>query len=412
MDWACVILATIVVAYTTMGGLWAVLITDMLQFIVLTLCVIAVVPLIVIKAGGAMAVIQNAPDGFFHPTAPGFSWVFLGGWLLINLFNLGADWTYVQRHLCVPSPRDAQKSMYLFGTLYLITPFLWMAPSFVFRTIQSGADPQEAYILACKSVLPAGMIGMMLAAMFSATASSLSSALNMYAGALTDGLYKKYLRPAATDSQSVLAGRWFTLLVGIYLLASALILPRLGEYRNVLISILSLTYASLMVPTVWALFSRRIGSNVVWRTMLAGVPMILLYKFALSESGWLASWALLGGLNHLISGHTRESDLLVGILVPLLILVVSEIRSRKTDSGWLQTQERIAEFQKRDIVHQADVRLPLKVFAWSLGMLGVVMLGLTFLAKEQVATLASITCVLAILSGLLVVFLKRGAGSL
>lgn len=407
VDWACVILAAIVIVYTTLGGLWAVLITDMLQFIVLTLCVVAVVPLIVVKAGGVEAFIQNAPDGFFHPTAPGFSGVFLAGWLLINLFNLGAEWTYVQRHLCVPSPRDAQKSMYLFGALYLTTPFLWMAPPFVFWTIQPGVDPQEAYILACKSVFPAGMIGMMIAAMFSATASSLSSSLNMYAGALTDGLYKRYLRPAATDSQAVFAGRWFTFIIGIYLLGGAIIFPRLGDYRDVLISMLSLSLASLLLPTVWALFSRKIGSTAVWWTLVVGIPMILVYKFALSESGWLAGNSLLFDLNRLISSHRRESDLIVGIMVPFIILVFSELRGRDVDTGWTRAKERISEFQKRDTAQRADERLPLTVFAWCLGLLGVVMLGLTLLANEQVVTLACITSLLLLLCGFLVTLLKR-----
>jgi SSS family solute:Na+ symporter len=407
VDWACVILATIVIVYTTLGGLWAVLITDMLQFIVLTLCVVAVVPLILIKAGGPESVLQNAPPGFFQPTAQGFSAVFLAGWLLINLFNLGAEWTYVQRHLCVPSPRAAQKSMYLFGALYLTTPFLWMLPPFVYRTIQPGADPQEAYILACQSVLPAGMTGMMIAAMFSATASSLSSSLNMYAGALTNGLYRRYLHPGASDSQSVVAGRFFTFLIGIYLLAGALIFPRMGEYRDVLITALSLCLASLLLPTVWALFSRKIGSTVVWWTLLVGIPMILMYRFALSETGWLAGSSFLLDLNRLISSHRRESDLVVGILVPFVILVIAEFRGRDFDTGWKRANERILEFQQRDTEEAADERLPLKVFAWCLGLLGFVLLGLTMLANEQVVTLACLTCLLLLLCALLILLLKR-----
>ncbi|MCB1123048.1 MAG: Na+:solute symporter, partial [Verrucomicrobiae bacterium] len=409
VDWACIILAAIVIGYTTLGGLWAVLITDMLQFIVLTLCVVAVVPLIIVKAGGVMTVVHNAPDGFFQPTAPGFSAIFLVGWLLINLFNLGAEWTYVQRHLCVPTPRDAQKSMYLFGALYLTTPFLWMAPPFVFRTIQSGIDPQEAYILACKSVLPAGMIGMMIAAMFSATASSLSSSLNMYAGALTDGLYKRYIRPDASDAQSVFIGRWFTFLIGVYLLAGALVFPRLGEYRDVLISVLSLSLASLLLPTVWALYSPKVGSRTVLWTLLVGIPIIVVYKFAFSETGWLAGNRFLYNLNHFVSAHRRESDLIVGIVVPLAILLISELRRGGADSGWIQSKERIAEFQKRDTQDRADEQLPLKVFAWSLGLLGTVVAGLTILANEQVITLASISFILLASCLFLVALLRKRA---
>jgi len=402
VDWACIILTAIVVAYTMIGGLWAVLMTDMLQFIVLSLCVVLVVPLIIIQGGGVSEIAANLPEGFMQPTAPGFSWVFLVGWMLINCFQLGAEWHYIQRHLCVPTAKDARKGMYLFGWLYLITPFLWMAPPLIYRSIRSDANPEEAYILACISVLPAGIIGMMVAAMFSATASSLSTVLNVFAGVLTDDVYRRRWHPNATDKQTLRAGRIFTVLIGLYILAGALILPRLGSYRDIIILVGSLIGSSILLPSIWALFSHRVDARIVWATLAGGIFAGILLRFGFSASGWFSGIPAASGVIALIQAHPRESDLLVGILVPLVILILSEIRGSDHCPEWKRLQEATAAAVVEDAPPSASSsRLPAQIISGSLGLLGLVMLGLTLLSGDQWVTVLSAAVLLLMLSLLL-----------
>ena len=400
VDWACVILASVVIAYTMVGGLWAVLMTDMLQFLVLTLCVVLVVPMLLSAAGGGAQVASNLPVGFMKPTAPGFSWVFLVGWMLVNCFQLGAQWSYIQRHLCVPTAKDARKGMYLFGCMYLVTPFLWMAPPLIYRSIRADADPQEAYILACVSVMPPGIIGLMIAAMFSATASSLSTNLNVFAGVLTDDVYLRRWRPEASQSQTVRAGRIFTILIGLYILAGALILPRLGTYRDIIILVGSLVGSSILLPTLWSLFSRRVGSGIVWATLSGGIAGGVLLKFGLSGSGWFSEVEVLFGLMDLVRTYPRESDLLAGILIPLFILIIAQIRGRAPQPGW----ERVAEAARTAANAELSPNtraavLPAQILAGALGVLGVVMLGLTPLSGGQWGIMLSAAFCLLILSG-------------
>jgi SSS family solute:Na+ symporter len=406
IDWACIILTVIVIAYTMSGGLWAVLVTDTLQFLVLTVSVIIVVPLIVMKAGGFSQIAAGLPEGFLQPTAPGFSWFFLVGWMLINCFQLGAEWHFVQRHLCVPSPRDARKAMYLFGCMYLVTPFLWMAPPMIYRSMNPSADPQEAYILACKTVMPPGMIGMMAAAMFSATASSLAGVLNMYAGVLTDDVYRRRFRPSATDSQSVRAGRLFTVLLGIYILLGALVLPRLGSYRDIIIVVGSVVGSSLLLPTLWVLFSRRVGSGVVWCTLASGITAGVLFKFGFSGSGWFSGIDALSGISALVKTYPREMDLLVGITVPLVILTVAELTGHVRPE-WQRLQDGISKAQAEDTSSGGASRLPLLVVGWSLGFLAVIVLGLTPLSGSRWITMLAAGCVLLVLCILIIAVIRR-----
>jgi len=192
LTWAVLLFGGCVVVYTMVGGLWAVLMTDVLQFLVLNLAVVFMVPLILGDVGGLGGFVRQSPEGFLMPVAGPYTWFFLAGWCTVHFFMVGAEWAFVQRFICVPSAKDARKSAYLFGALYLISPVLWLLPPLAYRLIHpipAGASEAEvtalaesAYIMACRHVLPAGMVGLMLAAMFSATASMVSSQLNVFAG--------------------------------------------------------------------------------------------------------------------------------------------------------------------------------------------------------------------------------------
>src|SRR5690606_14465206 len=169
---ATLIICALVIVITSGGGLWAVLMTDALQFIVLFVSVIAVIPLLINKIGDIEYLTANAPENFFTPITEEFSILFLMGWIIIYFFKLGGEWGYIQRFSCVPTGKDAQKSSYLFGILYIISPFIWMLPPMLFRIHDDSVNPEQAYILACQLVLPTGMLGLMIAAMCSATAST------------------------------------------------------------------------------------------------------------------------------------------------------------------------------------------------------------------------------------------------
>ena len=328
--------------------------------------------------------------------------------MLVNCFQLGADWQFIQRHLCVPTAKDARKGMYFFGVLYLVTPFLWMAPPLIYRAIQPDANPQEAYILACVAVLPVGIKGMMVAAMFSATASSLSTLLNVFAGVLTDDVFRGRWCPDASEAKTVRAGRIFTVLIGLYILSGAIILPRLGSYRDIIILISSLVGSSVLLPSIWALFSHRVNASVVWTTFFGGITAGILLKFGFSESGWFSSIPAAAGVIELVKAYPRESDLLVGILAPLVILIIAEIRGRDHCPEWKRLQDATAAARVEDAPpNESSSRLSMQVLAGSLGLLGVVILGLTALSGDQWKTMLSAAGLLFILCAVFAMQIKK-----
>ncbi len=401
VSWAIVLCGTIVVAYTVAGGLWAVLMTDVLQFLVLTLCVLIVVPLAFGQTGGMRGVIETAPPRFFAPVAGEFTWWFLIGWVAIQFASVGGEWAFVQRFLCVPTARDAKKGAYLFGLLYLVSPFIWMAPPMLYRVVNPEADPEQAYILACEAVLPSGMVGLMVAAMFSATASMVDSQLNVFAGVLTRDFYHRLLRPESTEEHLVFVGRVIAILLGGVLIAGTLAVPWIGGAEQTALGIAALLIGPLMLPTIWGLFSRRIGSRAVWLTVAISFAASGFIKFGLAQGGWCEGSESLAWLTGWVQHHVRSVETLATVVVPLLVLVALELLGSGVDRGWIRMTAQIDS--QRHVVAPRSSTLPARMVAWSMGILGSVMAILAVLDQEQWRVLATFSAsLLAITAGFVI----------
>lgn len=162
VNWLIIIVGTVIILYTFLGGLWAVLLTDFTQFVVLMLSVCLILPMIYSVGGGSENIIANLPEAHLSFFNSSYTQIFIFGWILVHVFKVGGEWAFVQRHLCVESPRDARKASYLFGALYIITPVLWMLPPIIYSTINPDANPEQAYILSAQAVLPVGMLGLVV----------------------------------------------------------------------------------------------------------------------------------------------------------------------------------------------------------------------------------------------------------
>src|SRR5690606_2767476 len=142
----------------------------------------------------------KAPDTFFHIFNGEYTIMFILAFIIYNMIFIGGNWAYVQRYTTVKDTRSAKKVGYLFGVLYLISPFIWMLPPMIYRVLDpslSSLDSEGAYLMMCKQVLPIGMLGLMLGGMIFATASSVNTSLNLAAAVLTNDIYKP-LRPLSS----------------------------------------------------------------------------------------------------------------------------------------------------------------------------------------------------------------------
>ena len=306
-----VAIGALILLYTAVGGMWAVVVTDVLQFIVLTAAVLIVVPLALHRVGGVSGFVHQAPPDFFHLVNGEYSLGFLIAFGFYNLFFLSGNWAYIQRYTTVKDAKSAKKVGWLFGALYLISPVIWMLPPMIYRLINphlAGHDNEGAYLLICKEVLPVGIMGLMLGGMVFATSSSVNTTLNISAGVFTNDLYK-HLFPHSSQKRLIRVARWTTILLGLLTIFIALLVPYMGGIVNVVISMGALTGAAMYLPPLWALFSRRqTGASVLTITILS-LGINLIFKFLTPEVGLTLS---------------RSMEMIVGVGVPILLLVIHE----------------------------------------------------------------------------------------
>ncbi|MEZ4773233.1 MAG: sodium:solute symporter family protein [Bacteroidia bacterium] len=393
----------VVVVYTLIGGLWAVLLTDVLQFIVLLVAVSIVIPLALGKMGGVEVFISETPEGFFRPVSGEFSWLFLVGWVVIHYFKIGGEWAFVQRYICVPKASDARKAAWLFGLMYLISPIIWMLPPMMYRVIDPSANPEQAYILTCQYALPEGLMGLLIASMFAATGSMIDSELNVFSGVLTRDFYKRIF-PDSTEKRQILVGQLLTLALGVLVIILAILVPLMGGAQEIILSITALLAGPMVLPVIWGLYSEKINEQSVFITIFVSGFAALVLKFGwLNQSGWFVSDSP-AGWELWLQQHARTLETVLGTLVPFFVLFLIENTQRHT-AGWNRTLYNTDE-NSENIVPPAASLFPGKVVAIVLAALATLFCFLAFSGDSHQVLLTAYSVVLGGMAGLIFYFIR------
>ncbi len=407
ITWAVLIMGVITLTYTALGGFIAVLMTDVIQFAVLFGMIIIMVPLSFNSVGGFGEFMTKIPDGFLSLTSDQYSWGWMILWCLLNIAMIGGDWPYVQRYLSVPTPKDAKKSSYLVGALYLTTPLIWYIPTLTYRMIDPSANPEQAYMLMSQHVLGPGMVGLMLAAMLSATMSMASGTLNVYANVFANDIYKVF-RPSASDKSVMRAGRTFTFVYGIIITLVAVLIPHMGGAERVVVSILTLVISPLFIPSIWGLFSKRIGQKAIWWSMGITYLIAILVKTDMVFSDF-------------INSHIEFVEAFVGFVFPFIVLLMIELIlwRKEKDPGWnrilgiLRKEKEIQDESKNEKNKEAGriySRMALKLMTGTYMVIGIIMMIISFFGekdKEYLLMYGSIFIGVSLIAFLLFYFQKN-----
>lgn len=386
-----IILGLLILLYTVVGGLWAVIITDVLQFVILTAAVFIVVILSVKSVGGFNNFIAQTPENFFDWTSGEYNWWFIVAFAVYNTIFIGGNWAYVQRYTSVKDAKSAKKVGLTFGWLYLLSPFIWMLPPMIYRVLNPSLDGLEnegAYLLICKEVLPVGMLGLMLGGMIFATASSVNTTLNLAASVITNDIFK-VLKPNASLKQTMNVAKLSTILFGVGTIIVALLVPAAGGIVNVVLSIGAVTGCSLYGPPIWALFSKRHSGNSILYITILSLLINIGFKF-LSDP-------VLG------APLSRANEMLLGSLLPLLMLAAYELyaKFRKDISeDYIRYSKLIKKEEIEAISETEQNTFGFKVLAITLSAVGGLIMLLGVYAGESkllVVTVGSIVVLISLI---------------
>jgi len=228
----------VILAYCVIGGLWAVVITDFLQAVILMPFTVVMVAVSLARVGGLGGLLRGLPPELtsLHLT-PGMGWLYVACWTFMVSFGYNTS-AMAQRYFSVADERAAKKVAFLCFALFVLGAFIWFIPPLAMRVMYPDlravwpglANPHEAsYAVASLTLLPNGLVGIMLAAMFSATMSSLSGLFNVHAAVVSKDIYQRLIAPQASERQLLVVGWAATFGVGATMTTLAMGMAAKGQ---------------------------------------------------------------------------------------------------------------------------------------------------------------------------------------
>ncbi len=281
--------------YTYLGGLTAVVKTDVIQFTILIIGGIVVLFTALNHLGGWSQLYEKTPD-LMHLHLPSdhekLPWPFIFGLFLLNINYWCANQTVMQRSLAARSLKDAQVGLMVGGVMKYFMAIIIIIPGIALAGILVDTpltEPDQAFPYLVTTYLPVGVRGLILCALFASLMSTVDSTFNSLATLFSVDIYKGYFRKDATDKQMVQAGRntiLFTLLTGVLMgwvllyvkfenpeAAFTHTLNELRYYINCGIVVLICSAAFLIAP----------NHKLTLAAFLSTIPLHLILQYGLPE---------------------------------------------------------------------------------------------------------------------------------
>ncbi len=302
-----VVLGAFSALYTYLGGLRAVVRTDLVQFVLLLGGGLITVSVAVHHLGGWSALFTETGHLMHlhlprdHQTLP---WTAIIGMNLLNLNYWGANQVILQRALAAKSLRDAQVGLLVGGVLKYAMLLIIVIPGIAMAGILADApldDPDTVYITLVNQFLPAGLRGLIVCGLFASLMSTVDSIFNSVSTLWSIDIYKRYLRPDAPPQDIVRMGKVAILgaFVAGLLFAFTVVLFKTGSLQQDPLThwFNELSYYvknGFVVIVTAAVFLVRPSRHLVLGASLGSIAMYLGFKLAWPETSYLvrSGWVI------------------------------------------------------------------------------------------------------------------------
>ncbi|RZK88353.1 MAG: sodium transporter, partial [Pedobacter sp.] len=349
----CIIFLAVFSAIITLGGMKVIGYTDVIQVFVLVIgglitCymalqlvsqklnvdgVLGALPLLKSEASDHFHMIFSKGDKFYNEL-PGVA-VLVGGLWINNLNYWGCNQYIVQRALGADL-KTGRSGLIFAAFLKLLIPLIVVIPGIAaFVLYQRGyfhtemldaagtLKPDHAYPV-LMNLLPVGIKGLAFAALTAAIVASLAGKSNSIATIFTLDIYKKYIKPSATETRMVAVGRWSVVVASLIAIVVA---PALRSFDQVYQFIQE--YVGFISPGVFAIFLlgffwKKTTSRAALCAALLTIPLSIVFKFLPS-----ISQGLIGDIPFL---H-RMSWVFVTIIIVMVCITLTDPKSKNNPQG-------------------------------------------------------------------------------
>lgn len=281
LEGAIAISGIIVTAFNIIGGIWTVTIMSTVQFLILILVTVILLPLTLDSIGGFDMLTARLPENMTWFNGPKGAPVWLTVYGIMTIIKYNENWTFIQKFYCVRDEAAARKVGIFSGLLFFVFTPVFLLPAVASPLIiPEISDPEMSYVAVSSMLLPVGIMGIMFSSMFAATMSSLNAEYNVMAGVLTNDVYSRMINPSATPKRLLLVARLSTLLVGVIMIMGAIGIRNFGgafEANKLFTGILAIPVG---IPLVLGILSRRPDKHsavyTIWVGIVAGIVLNML----------------------------------------------------------------------------------------------------------------------------------------
>lgn len=319
LTFAVMLAGGIILAYTALGGLKAVIYTDVFQMFVLMIGILFIaVPIGLWQVGGIGALVEHfeaSPETASLVDWGAVTWLQLTNWFFAIFPVWFISIAAMQRIVAARDEQTARRAFFLTGV-----PIEW--PLFAVGSTLIGLiarmlipeleDPELATPMIIMELLPAGIAGVVIAAYIAAVMSSADSCLIGPVAIFTNDIYKKRLRPAASDADLVRVARMATLVLGVLAIGTAYLIPNV---LDLILYAYTFGAAGIFFPMLGLLFWRRTtAAGAFWSMLLGGSSAVIWaaigepFGVAASYTGWVIGLPALVIVS-LLSDHSADEDL-------------------------------------------------------------------------------------------------------
>ncbi|MDN2655412.1 sodium/solute symporter [Cobetia sp. 14N.309.X.WAT.E.A4] len=295
---AILVITLIALVYTLMGGISAVIWTDVLQAVILLVGAAIIFYALLdrmpeslvttlgeLKAQGKMNILDFTFDTHVEATV----WSGVIAMVLYHVTVYGANQMVVQRALAARNIGDAKKSFLFMGFTAFFIYFLFLLMGVLFYSYYGGREFENSNTIVLQFAadygLP-GLLGVVASAVVAASMSSLDSALNSLATVTTLDFYEKYFKKGASSAHYLKASRWFTVVWAVLIIVPAILFAQTeGSVLQLLTKVGSYFVGAKLSMYALGFFSR----HTTERGLLIGVAagfMAVWYAATQTDVAW------------------------------------------------------------------------------------------------------------------------------
>ncbi|PYX53526.1 MAG: hypothetical protein DMG76_25310 [Acidobacteria bacterium] len=247
------VFSVIVIVYTMAGGMWSIVLTNNLGFLLVMVSVLTVLPISMRAVGWWPGLAAHLPPEHleFVRQSGKYNWKFILAILLLGLQWASLDQGLLQSAFSARDPRVVSKGMIL--SALMITPFafLWITPGLAASILYPGLPKGELAVpTLIVHLLPSGALGLVICGFMASGLSTIGSNLGAVATLITNDIYGRFIKKDASPQQLLVAVRAASLIAGVFMIAITCLIPYLGGAVDAYLTIISILDMPLFVIAI------------------------------------------------------------------------------------------------------------------------------------------------------------------